>query len=379
MGCTNSSTGSNIGQSPDDAGRATDQRLQRDLESEKKKDKSVKKLLLLGPGNSGKSTFFKQLASIHNDGFSDENKTEATKPLYDSVLAQVKALITECRALHYDVSGYSRCQSKTLEAIRFFDDLPRDVEINEEIAKYLKIVWADSAIKEAFKDRTNLSVVDSAPYFFENIDRIAEVGYKPTEKDLLLVRTPTTGVTECAFAYNSNEFRLYDVGGQRSERTKWIHCFDAVLFDTNFSSIVFFFCIIVHPTSHIQITLPTTFPFSLDPSLLFIVIQLRACLSFFKRLRKQTKKVTAVLFVVSLSCYDQRLFEDVSVNAMHEALSLFEETCNSRWFRKTSMILFLNKSDLFGEKIKRRSLKVCFEDYDGPDKNFDAGALFTLL
>jgi len=193
--------------------------------------------------------------------------------------------------------------------MRFFDELPRDIEINEEIAKYLKVVWSDSTIKQTFKDRTNLSVVDSAPYFFENIDRIAEVGYKPTEQDMLLVRTPTTGVTECGFTYNNNDFRLYDVGGQRSERTKWIHCFDAV---------------------------------------------------------------TAVLFVVSLSCYDQQLFEDVSVNAMHECLSLFEETCNSRWFRKTSMIMFLNKSDLFHEKIMKRSLNVCFEEYDGPDKNFEA-------
>jgi len=306
----NSSQSAGGGQIPDDAGKATDQRLQKDLEIERKKDKSVKKLLLLGPGNSGKSTFFKQLASIHNDGFSEENRAEATKSVYDSVLAQMKALIIECRSLQYD----SRCQQKTLEAMRFFDDLPRDIEINEEIAKYLKLVWADPPIKETFKDRTNLSVVDSAPYFFESIDRIAEVGYRPSEQDMLLVRTPTTGVTECAFTYNNHDFRLYDVGGQRSERTKWIHCFDSV---------------------------------------------------------------TAVLFVVSLSCYDQQLFEDISINAMHEALSLFEETCNSRWFRKTSMILFLNKSDLFNEKIRRKSLRVCFEEYDGLDQNFEAAVEYV--
>ncbi|ETO20980.1 hypothetical protein RFI_16225 [Reticulomyxa filosa] len=56
---------------------------------------------------------------------------------------------------------------------------------------------------------------------------------------------------------------------------------------------------------------------------------------------------------------------------MHEALALFEETCNSRWFRKTTTILFLNKADLFNEKIQRKSLKVCFEDYDGADQNFE--------
>merc|ERR1712154_441940 len=91
-------------------------------------------------------------------------------------------------------------------------------------------------------------------------------------------------------------------GGQRSERNKWIHCFDSV---------------------------------------------------------------TAVLFVASLSCYDQALFELDYVNAMQEALSLFDEICNSRWFKRTSLILFLNKSDLFKLKIAKKDLTVCFPDYQG--------------
>jgi len=38
---------------------------------------------------------------------------------------------------------------------------------------------------------------------------------------------------------------------------------------------------------------------------------------------------------------------------MHEALNLFEEIVNSRWVRSPEMILFLNKMDLFNEKIRR--------------------------
>jgi len=54
------------------------------------------------------------------------------------------------------------------------------------------------------------------------------------------------------------------------------------------------------------------------------------------------------------------------MNRMEETLNLFDEICNSRWFRETDMILFLNKRDLFQEKIKRVPLKVCpvFADYD---------------
>ena len=50
---------------------------------------------------------------------------------------------------------------------------------------------------------------------------------------------------------------------------------------------------------------------------------------------------------------------------MHESLKLFKEICNSKWFVETAMILFLNKMDLFREKIKTIDLKCAFDDYDG--------------
>jgi hypothetical protein len=46
-------------------------------------------------------------------------------------------------------------------------------------------------------------------------------------------------------------------------------------------------------------------------------------------------------------------------------LALFAEICNLKWFEDTSMILFLNKNDIFQQKIKRVDLKVCFSDYNG--------------
>jgi hypothetical protein len=77
------------------------------------------------------------------------------------------------------------------------------------------------------------------------------------------------------------------------------------------------------------------------------------------------ENVTAVLFVAAISEYDQVLYEDENTNRMVEALNLFEEICNSRWFRETSMILFLNKRDLFGEKIQKVPLSKYFPDYAG--------------
>jgi len=61
--------------------------------------------------------------------------------------------------------------------------------------------------------------------------------------------------------------------------------------------------------------------------------------------------VTAVIFVAAISEYNQVLYEDNSMGRIEEALLLFEEICNSKWFKQTSMILFLNKRDLFAEKL----------------------------
>ena len=66
-----------------------------------------------------------------------------------------------------------------------------------------------------------------------------------------------------------------------------------------------------------------------------------------------------------MSEYDQVLHEDESTNRMQESLKLFDSICNNKWFGETSIILFLNKKDLFSEKIKYSPLNVCFPEYKG--------------
>jgi hypothetical protein len=62
---------------------------------------------------------------------------------------------------------------------------------------------------------------------------------------------------------------------------------------------------------------------------------------------------------------------------MQEALTLFDSICNSRWFVKTSIILFLNKIDLFAEKLPRSPLGDYFPDYTGGD-SYDAACDYLL-
>lgn len=98
--------------------------------------------------------------------------------------------------------------------------------------------------------------------------------------------------------------------------------------------------------------------------------------------------VTRILFCVAMSEYDQVLLEDPSVGCFEESLVLSESVINSRksppseprgvqntdmwyyseflaWFNQTSFELILNKKDIFIEKIKCVPLERYFVDYTG--------------
>ena len=75
--------------------------------------------------------------------------------------------------------------------------------------------------------------------------------------------------------------------------------------------------------------------------------------------------VTAIMFCVDLCTYDQVAITDRKTNRMLKSLKLFRSICNTPIFMDTSVILLLNKTDLFKEKIDRSPLTVCFPEYQG--------------
>ncbi len=153
------------------------------------------------------------------------------------------------------------------------------------------------------------------------------------------MRVPTTGIIEYPFDLEQIIFRCWfarmrrlkhtlycrmvDVGGQRSERRKWIHCFE---------------------------------------------------------------NVTSIMFLVALSEYDQVLVESdnevrgragsclitpaLFQNRMEESKALFRAIITYPWFQNSSVILFLNKKDLLEEKITYSHLADYFPEYDGWSRLF---------
>ncbi|XP_068134384.1 guanine nucleotide-binding protein G(i) subunit alpha-3-like [Hyperolius riggenbachi] len=83
--------------------------------------------------------------------------------------------------------------------------------------------------------------------------------------------------------------------------------------------------------------------------------------------------VTAVIFCVALSDYDLLLAEDEEVNRMHKSMKQFDSICNMCFFL-TPIFLFLNKKDLFEEKISRSPLTICYPEYLGANTYEEAAA-----
>jgi guanine nucleotide-binding protein G(s) subunit alpha len=78
--------------------------------------------------------------------------------------------------------------------------------------------------------------------------------------------------------------------------------------------------------------------------------------------------VSAIIFVAACSSYNMVLREDPSKNRLQESLELFKVVWNNRWLCHISVIAFLNKEDLFREKILSGRSKL--EDYFPAFRNF---------
>eukprot|EP01147_Barroeca_monosierra_P005284 gene5284-8849_t len=287
--------------------------LDRQLDAEKAKANRTIKLLLLGAGESGKSTLVKQMKIIHGDGFTQEELRSYRPTIADNLVHSMRAVLEAMGSLRIDLGDQNnRVHAKAV--LTYIEAGPQG-QLAPELTAALKSLWADSGVQECFRRSNEYQLNDSAEYFFNNIDRISQPNYMPTEQDVLRARVRTTGIIETRFTHKDLTYRMFDVGGQRSERRKWIQCFD---------------------------------------------------------------DVTAVIFVAALSGYDMKLYEDQETNRIQESLTLFDAICNNKFFLNTAMILFLNKTDLFSQKIARTPLQDYFPDYSGPPNDAATARKFIL-
>ncbi|XP_027712563.1 guanine nucleotide-binding protein G(t) subunit alpha-2 [Vombatus ursinus] len=282
--------------------------LEKKLQEDADKEAKTVKLLLLGAGESGKSTIVKQMKIIHQDGYTPEECLEFKTIIYGNVLQSILAIIRAMSTLSIDYAESSHVGDG--QQLNNMADSMEEGTMSPELVAIIKRLWKDGGVQACFERASEYQLNDSASYYLNQLDRITAPDYLPNEQDVLRSRVKTTGIIETKFSVKDLNFRMFDVGGQRSERKKWIHCFEGV---------------------------------------------------------------TCIIFCGALSAYDMVLVEDDEVNRMHESLHLFNSICNHKFFAATSIVLFLNKKDLFEEKIKKVHLSICFPEYDGNNSYEDAG------
>lgn len=274
-------------------------KIEHDIKKSKAEASKEIKLLLLGTGESGKSTIAKQMKILHTEGFSKEDLLSYKPVVFHNTVSSMRTLITAAT----DQFKMSLQPENEEAAKRIMSISLADLNsLSSQMVKDISTLWGDSTILKAYERNNEYQLIDGAAYCFENIDRFAKDDFTPTVADVLRVRAKTAGIIETLFGVGDTKFKMIDVGGQRTERKKWIHCFE---------------------------------------------------------------DVTAIIYCVALNEYDMKLYEDETVNRMQESLELFEEICNSKWFNNTAIIIFFNKMDLFKKKISKVDIKCLFPDYQG--------------
>ncbi|KAI3357375.1 hypothetical protein L3Q82_015808 [Scortum barcoo] len=292
MGCTISAE--------DKAAVERSKMIDKNLRDDREKSSREVKLLLLGAGESGKSTIVKQMKIIHEDGYSEEECKQYKVVVYSNTIQSIMAIVRAMGRLKIDFEDAAR----TDDARQLFALASSAEEgvVSADLTGVIQRLWSDAGVQACFDRSREYQLNDSAAYYLNDLDRICQPNYVPTQQDVLRTRVKTTGIVETHFTFKDLYFKMFDVGGQRSERKKWIHCFEGV---------------------------------------------------------------TSIIFCVALSDYDLVLAEDEEMNRMHESMKLFDSICNNKWFTLTSIILFLNKKDLFEEKISRSPLTICYPEYSG--------------
>ncbi|KAL5584852.1 G-Protein alpha subunit [Fusarium odoratissimum] len=297
-----------------DRGLARSRDIDKQLRQDEKRLSKEVKLLLLGAGESGKSTVLKQMKLIYSQGFSKNEKLE-WKPVIFSNIVQSFKVIAEAMNEH-DLQFDNPDNEKHMAHILVDHEISPHDPMPADYLEPIKALWVDNGVRAAIGMGNEYALHDNLTYFIEDIDRLWAEDYVPDDQDLLRSRLRTTGITETIFDLGQLTYRMFDVGGQRSERKKWIHCFE---------------------------------------------------------------NVNCLLFLVAISGYDQCLVEDKDGNQMNEALMLWESIANSHWFARSALILFLNKMDLFKEKLPKSPItNHGFTDYHGPKDDYKAASKYFL-
>ncbi|KAJ3113045.1 Guanine nucleotide-binding protein G(t) subunit alpha-2 [Physocladia obscura] len=343
---------------------ANSKEIDKQLKKEEEANMDTAKLLLLGTGETGKSTILKQMRLINGVTFTEDEYIGFRSAIFMNIITCAKSLIYAMDTLKipygfqpppiWPVIDETPLSPDSLENVEEED--PESAERrrrssenrqlcskhNDPIAILARQQYANidpekgqlgpvadaATVIRAVNIRfgfvkgetlpTNIVEAvriiwkDAGIHFLNDLDRVCNPEYMPSEQDILNARMMTTSISETRFEVQGVTFRVFDVGGQRSQRKKWAPYFD---------------------------------------------------------------DVRAIIYLVAMNSYDQVCFEDSSANRMTESLNVFKSMCNHPMFKSTAMILFMNKIDLFRAKLETAMIANHFSEFQGPN-TYERGSEF---
>lgn len=262
-------------------------------------------LLLCGAGESGKTTFTRQLKIKFLGGISEEDRKSFVATIRGNLIEAMQTLLVWAERNGLEVSDDLQGEAQDISILNAFD-----TEFTPEIADSLSKLWEDETVQEAFKHKDQTTVPDHMDYFFGKIDELQDDDYVPSDDDVLRARIRSIGIDAVTFNMDGAYIRIYDVGGQKNERSKW---------------------------------------------------------------QKVMNDVSGCIFVVSFAEYDKPMFEDPSVLRINDSIEIFKEISRKQEFQESPIFLICNKYDQFVEKVRNTdTFAKTFPEYDGnpndPDK-----------
>ena len=278
----------------------------------KDEDTSAYGLLLCGTGESGKTTFTRQLRLRFWDGFTNEERLNFVNTIRGNLIEAMQTLIIwlERHNLEVDDENLANYVEEVLEMD------PLEAEFNDEVADMLTQLWEDPSIEEAFQHRNETIIPDHMDYFYGKINEIAQDDYTPTDEDILKARIRTIGIDQVTFNCDGAYIRIYDVGGQKSERAKWEKCM---------------------------------------------------------------KETEGVIYCVSFADFDKPMFEEQGTVRIKDALMIFEQLTHKEKFGNSPFFLLCNKFDAFSERIKNTNCFVeAYPKYQGNPHDPEECAKFLI-
>ncbi|XP_055689358.1 guanine nucleotide-binding protein G(f) subunit alpha [Lutzomyia longipalpis] len=266
------------------------------------------KILLLGTGESGKSTILNQMRILHINEFTTQERLGRIAIIRQNLHESVYEIVVnvERLGLTFDCPANAKSAQYILNLGKI---LPDSFNPEDTYVEHIENLWYDRGVQECFSRSNEYQLNDSAKYFIDRVQTVTKADYIPSTDDILHSRKITTAIHEIKFNVKIpknmgggvQEFRMIDVGGQRDQRNKWMHVFEGI---------------------------------------------------------------DAVLFLISCGDFDQTLREDTQQNRLCEALKLFTGVWHNRFLASAGIICFLNKQDIMERKIMEgKCIGHYFPDY----------------